>query len=450
MMAAEKNMTLTMTDARELARSLEQHRTTALPAGPAWLEARRAEAMARFVALGLPTPRHEDWRWTNLGRDRSAGRQAAAPHTPTRAEVAKLSKPGLAALEIVFVNGAYAPHLSSRSAIPGGVIVTPFSEAGASESRALETHLGRYAPSDRAIPSLNTGAFVDGSFVHIGDDVSLEVPIHVLSLSVAGGPAVVSPRTLVLLGNRSRATLVETHASLSGHEVLVAPVTEIVCGAGSTLEHLRLIRESRYNQHVGTTAVQQETGSRYRGQVYPLSGGLVRNESHVRLSGEDADATLYGLYYGRDDQLVDNHTRLDHAAPSCRSWQVFKGILDGSSRGVFDGRILVRQIAQKTDAKQTSRNLLLSDDAVSNNKPQLEIYADDVKCTHGATTGQLDPEQIFYLRARGLSSEAARALLIFAFAREMVDGIPNEDVRSIVEEELLAKLPMGHVVQDLS
>jgi len=437
----ESTMTLTTTSPGDLASHLEARRAAHFPDEPRWLSDRRREALARFVELGIPTPQHEDWRWTNL----------AAPHGGGESVRVSFSRPGLAAVELVFVNGRLSPAKSRLGTLPPGATVTTLREALAKDPSALEPHLGRIAPVDRAFPALNLGSFLDGAFVAIEDGTALEIPIHVVSLTEGQAESsVVPPRSLFLLGRNARATIIETHATVNGGASWTAPVTEVRCGEGSSLSHLRLVRDEGASHHVGTVAVEIAAASRYLSHVYTLGGGLVRNESHVRLAGENADATLYGLFYGRGDQIIDNHTRLEHAAPHCRSWQVFKSILDGASRGIFDGRILVRQIAQKTDAKQTSRNLLLSDHAIADNKPQLEIYADDVKCTHGATTGQLDPEQIFYLRARGLSLDAARALLVFAFAREMVDGIPNADVRAIVEEELLAKLPMGRVIQDLS
>jgi Fe-S cluster assembly protein SufD len=387
---------------------------------PEWLGALRRTAIGHFDELGFPTLHHEDWRWTNLSAMTQTG-----------------FRPGQAA---------------GLGDLPDGVTVGSLAGALRASPALLEGRLAQYAQSaDRAFIALNTAFMADGLFVHVPDGMSVEKPIHVLHLSeVTTGASVSHPRHLIVAGAESSVTVIESYGSTGTETYLTNVVTEVVCGEKSRVSHTKVQRESESAFHVAALAIHQGTGSRFRSATVNLGGRLVRNEYHAYLGGEGADCVLNGLSMGHGHQVVDTHTRLDHAVPNCTSWQFFKSILDGKCRGIFDGRIHVHRDAQKTDAKQTARSLLLSDDAVSNNKPQLEIYADDVKCTHGATTGQLDDSQVFYLRARGLDLEAARSLLTYAFAREVADTIEIEVVRQQMERACLGRLPNGKAIEEIA
>jgi len=296
--------------------------------------------------------------------------------------------------------------------------------------------------------ALNTALMNDVGNLVIAEGAEIAAPIHVIHIGGGEPGPIAHPRTLVTVGAGARVQLVESFVGLGASDAIINPVTEIACGERSTVRHHRVLRDGPSTWHIGALGVRQETGSDYRAVSAILGGRLVRTEMLVTLAGENARNEMNGVYHSRGEQLIDNHTRVDHAVPNCESHQLFKGVLDDRSRGVFDGKILVRKNAQKTDAYQTSRNLLLSDDAISNNKPQLEIYADDVKCSHGATTGQIASEQVFYLMARGLSEPAARSVLTYAFAREIVEDIEVEAVRNEVDRELMARLPGSEIVAE--
>ncbi len=418
---------------------------------PAWLAERRNVAMAAFRSQGIPTTKHEDWRWTSLSQMMQSGL--------ARTETIDLSTLSTSALDaytfadadtirLVFVNGHYAALLSWTDDAMSGLTCRRLSDAVAGGDAFVLEKLATIAPVDsRAFAALNTAFLGDGVVIDVADGAEIGVPVHVVHLTTTPeGPTLAHPRMLVRCGRDARVTILETHAGLGDDAYLTNPVSEIFCEPRSEVLHVRLLRDSDVAYHIGVSAIDVGTEATYTAHAFTSSGLLVRNEGHAKLSGEGAHATLNGLYLSQGEQVVDNHTRIDHAVPHCTSWQMFKGILDGASRGVFDGKIHVYVDAQKTDAKQTSRNLLLSDDAVSNNKPQLEIYADDVKCTHGATTGELDDDQLFYLRARGLSPEAARSLLTHAFARELIDQIEIDGVREAVEREFAKGLPNGEAI----
>jgi Fe-S cluster assembly protein SufD len=413
---------------------------------PAWLLDQRKQAMGRFAELGLPKTKHEDWKWTSIAPLTKLGLQEATPGVgASPADVKPFEFEGLATARIVLVNGHIDASLSDLADLPAGVTVCPLTEAVTTHEATVKPHLGVIAPFDeRAFVALNTALWTDGVFIHVPENVTLEVPIHIVHLtSTSGGPIVSHDRVLIVMERGSKATVIETQAGIGTGAYLANPLCEVSVADSAELRHYRLQRQTDDGNEMGITAIREGAASQYDSTTAHLGGNLIRNESHVWLGGEGADVKLNALSLGQRKQTIDNHTRLEHAMPNCTSWQMFKGILDDRSRCVFDGKIHVHQIAQKTDAKQTSRNLLLSDDAISNNKPQLEIYADDVKCTHGATTGQLDPEAVFYLRARGLDEKAAMSLLIYAFAGEVANEIHLDPVRKTVEREFLSRLPLG-------
>ncbi|MEI8190274.1 MAG: Fe-S cluster assembly protein SufD, partial [candidate division NC10 bacterium] len=315
----------------------------------------------------------------------------------------------------------------------------------------LEGHLARYADIQRDIFSaLNTALMEDGAFIQIPRGTVLEQPIHVLYVSAPGAePMATHPRTLIVAGENSQATVVEDHASLGDGVVFSNGVTELVAGDGSVLEHYLIERESARAYVIRTLRSQQGRASNLTSHTLLLGGALVRRNIHPVLAGEGGECLINGLFMAKGRQHMDNYMRVEHLSPRCASRQFYKGVLDDQARGVFHGRIVVHKDAQKTDAKQTNMNLLLSEEAQVDTKPQLEIYADDVKCTHGATVGQIDDDAIFYLRARGIPEASAKALLLFAFAGEMLQRIKVEPVRRHLEEMVRRWMPQGNLLEGM-
>jgi Fe-S cluster assembly protein SufD len=372
----------------------------------------REEARQRFREIGFPTTHDEDWRFTSV---------AAIARTH-------------------FISGAGSQPAAASQAAPG-VRITKLSEAN------VEPYLARYASfQNNPFVALNTANFEDGLFIHIAKGAVIEEPIELLIHSSANGhPTVSHPRILIVAEPDSHATIIERYeaspAPSTQHPTpsFTNPVTEIVAGAHSVIDHYKLQTEGPHAFHVSTLQIQLGRDTNFRSHALSFGGALVRNDINAVLS-EGCECTLNGLYLAAGDQHIDNHTSIDHAKPHAASHELYKGILEGHSSAVFNGKILVRKDAQKTDAKQTNKNLVLSEDAVINTKPELQILADDVRCTHGATIGQLDSEAIFYLQSRGIGLADARNLLIFAFARDIVDRIKVAPLREQLERILLEKL----------
>jgi Fe-S cluster assembly protein SufD len=400
----------------------------------------RRAAIARFDELGFPTPRNEDWKFTSLAA------LTKVPFRPAESVSDSLKATQLAhilgmdaACRLVFIDGYFAPELSAMSSLPAGVIVGSLATALDESSETVEAHLGRHARfEEHAFTALNTAFFRDGAFLFAPKGKVVEAPIHLVFVVTAPAePTVSYPRNLIVAGDNSRLTVVESYAGLADDVTFTNAVTEFVLGDGAAVDHCKVQQESVSAFHIATTQVHLGRAANFASCYVGLGGGLVRNEARALFTGEGAECTLDGLYQLDGRQHMDNHTVIDHAVPRCASHELYKGVLDGKSRGVFNGKIFVREDAQKTDAKQTNKTLLLSDDAVINTKPQLEIFADDVKCTHGATVGQLDDEAIFYLRARGIGLEDARGLLTYAFANDVVGRVRVESVRRRLEQALL-------------
>ena len=423
--------------------ALEKKRTAG---GASWLEPIRKAAIDRFGELGFPTTRLEAWKFTNV---------AAIANTrfePARYELNAAIEKKLKALpfadlgcsRLVFLNGTYSPELSSLAGLPKGVKAQSLAQALADGVSGLEPHLARYANGqDHAFIALNTALIEDGAFVEIPKGLVLEQPIYLLFVTTDGDrPTVSHPRNLILIGRESQITLIEGHVGLADGVYFTNAVTEVVAGENATVNYCRLQQESERAYHVATLQVQQERSSNVTTHSISFGAALARQDVNTVLAGEGAECLLNGLYVVNGRQHIDNYTTIDHAKPHANSREVYKGVLDGKSAGVFHGRIIVRKDAQKTDAKQSNRNLLLSDEATINTKPQLEIYADDVKCTHGATIGQIDQEAIFYLRSRGIGREEARSMLTYAFANEIINQIKYEPMRSRLTAALFARLTL--------
>jgi Fe-S cluster assembly protein SufD len=409
---------------------------------PAWLRAVRRSAADAFEHTGLPTTRHEDWRFTNVapiaGTPFAPAPVAAVPPD----EAARFVVPGLDGPLLVFVNGHHAPDLSAPGARVTGLAISTLADAIEQDPEWLNLHLGRHAAvTGRPFAALNTALFEDGALIALADDTVADLPIQVVYLSTeTPAPALSFPRVLMVLGRNSQARLIETFGGVGSACGFTNAVTELVVGDGSVLECIRLQRESEAAYHIGHTRLHLGRSSRAASHAVAFGGLLARHEAEAVLAGEGADITMNGLYVAHGDRLIDNHTEIDHATPHGTSHELYKGLLGGRSRGVFNGRIRVRPDAQKTDARQTNKTLLLSDDAQVNTAPQLEIRANDVKCTHGATVGQLSEEALFYLRTRGIAPDDARHILMRAFAADVTNRVALEPVRLELDRLLAWRL----------
>jgi len=419
---------------------------------PAWIAPIRKAAISRFAEMGFPTTRDEEWRFTNVAPIAGAVFRRADPAAPALEDIRPFLLGATARNRLVFVNGHFAPALSLAAWEPDGVDLMRLRRLLGEAPDALAAHLTRYADYRRhAFTALNTAFLKDGAFVRIPAGQVVEEPIHLLFFSVPGAePTVSHPRVLIVAEPGSRATFVETYAGLGDGVYFTNAVTELVAGEGSVVDHYRVQQESEQAFHIGMTRLHQHRGSNLASHALNLGGGLVRSEVHAVLDGEGCDCLLHGLFVLRGDQHTDNHLRVEHARPHGNSREAYRGILAGRSRGVFTGRIVVHKGASKTDAKQTNMNLLLSDAAQIDSRPQLEIFADDVKCTHGATVGQVDEDAIFYLRSRGVGVEAARSLLVYAFAAEAIRHVKIAALRERLRALLLARLPYGHLLEELA
>ncbi len=406
--------------------------------GPEWLRTARTVAFARFLEVGFPTTRDEEWKFTNVAPIAATDFRRVVDGPRVTADMLEpflFNEPFR--LQAVVVNGRLASDLSTLEGLPEGVTITSLAEA-LSAQPPLE---GPSLKSDHPFVLLNTAFCVGGVFIHIAPKAVLTEPIHVLFVSAPGAePALVAPRLFVVAGEQSRASIVENYVGIGSTPVLTTAVTEVLMGPGAALDHVKVQREAATTFHLASTFVHLHRASTFTSQAITFGGRIARNDITATLAGDGAECTLNGLYVADGETLVDTHTTIDHAMPHCPSHEVYRGILAGRAKGVFNGKIIVRPDAQKTDAKQTNKALLLSGDATINTKPQLEIFADDVKCTHGATVGQLDDDQLFYLRARGIHLKDARNILIHAFASDVLNGIRHDGVRARLEEVLVEKL----------
>jgi Fe-S cluster assembly protein SufD len=414
----------------------------ALPrTGLEWLDRLREEGIRRFSELGFPTTRDEEWRFTNVAPvARVPFRPASGPAAVDPALLDRMLFPG--GCRLVFVNGRYASKLSSaREALPGGVYAGGLAEALRGGDPTLELHLARHAPfQNQPFVALNTAFLEDGAYVQVPKGVVVEQPVHLVFVTTASGdPAVAHPRNLIVAGAHSQLTVTETYIGLGDQAYFTNAVTEIAAGEDAVVDHYKLQFEREQAFHIASLHADQARGSNFSSHSISLGGALVRSDANIVLS-EGSEGTLNGLYLAGGTQHVDHHTAIDHAEPHADSHELYKGILDGHASAVFNGKIIVRKDAQKTDSKQTNKNLVLSEDAVINTKPELQIWADDVRCTHGATIGQLDAEALFYLQSRGIGRENARDLLIYAFARDIIDRVKVASMHDRLERLLFEKL----------
>jgi Fe-S cluster assembly protein SufD len=419
---------------------------------PVWVERLRERALDRFEQLGFPTTEQEDWKYTNIApvvkiafEPQVAG-GAAVASAFDMAQLKGFTYEEASRSRLVFVNGIYRSELSSLEALPGGVVVSDLS-AALKDSRfesILREQLARGADYNASgFTALNTAFLESGALVMIPQGVRVETPLHLLFISDApqGRPLVSFPRLMIVGGRDSSATIIESYASASDEAVyLTNAVVEIVLEEGARLDHYKVQRESLQAFHVATTTAELGRSSQFNTTTITLGARLSRHDIKTTFAGEGSECTVDGLYIVGTGQHADTHSLIDHQSPHCASRQLYKGILDGKSRAVFNGQIFVREGAQQTDAVQTNRNLLLSNEARVDTKPQLEIFADDVKCAHGATVGQLEDEELFYLTSRGLHTDTARNLLTYGFAEEVIAKIKIESIKAQLDEAVLNRL----------
>ena len=414
---------------------------------PGWLNMLRRSALQWVSERGFPTAKDEAWKYTRVAPILEIPFKPAEPGASRWRSAAALDQRAgaLGGPRLVFVNGYFAPELSPLKSLPPGLRITNLASALLEDDRTIEPLFSRSLHEHlNGFTALNAALAEDGAVVFIPAHTTINEPIHLVFHSDTGATPVVSnPRTLVLAGPGSRATIVETHAGILGDVYLTNAVTEVVLEEGALVEHYKVQNETETAFHVALLSVRQGRGSRFSAHSLALGSSIARHEVKVALEAPGAEVVLNGLFLPEGKQHLDNPTTVEHAAPQCMSRQLFKGVVDGHGRGVFDGLIFVREGAFKTDARQTNKNLLLSESAQVDTRPRLQIFADDVKCTHGATVGQLAEEAVFYLRSRGIPAGAARGLLTYAFANEMLGLIRIEPLRSHVEKLVAWRLGMG-------
>jgi Fe-S cluster assembly protein SufD len=417
---------------------------------PVWLANLREKAGEAFESLDFPTTRDEEWKYTNVAQALKVPyRESLSPGGPESNGLNRLAARDVEPFtfaesresQLVFVNGTFSRELSKLGAASKGCVAGNLAEIPSEHANVARDHLAAYADyRDASFTALNTASVGDGAFVYVPDGKAIETPIHLLFISTAEEPVASHPRVLIVAGAGAVATIIESYVSLGEGVYFTNAVTEVVAKEGAVVTHYRLQEESRRAFHVATTQVYQERASNYASYAISLGAEIARHDLNVALTDENIETTIDGLYVVTGRQHTDSHTSIDHQKPHSVSNQLYKGILDGSARAVFNGKVFVREGALLTDARQLNKNLLLSSEAHVDTKPQLEIFADDVKCAHGATVGQLEDEELFYLAARGITPERARALLTYGFAEDVIGRIKLKSAREHLERVVLDKL----------
>jgi Fe-S cluster assembly protein SufD len=417
---------------------------------PAWLANLREKAGAAFEALDFPTTRDEEWKYTNVAQLLKVPYRESLSHGGagsngmkklTARDIEPFTFAESRESQLVFVNGAFSRELSNLTAVSKGCVASNLAEIPSEYATVAREHLASYADyREASFTALNTASVGDGAFVHIPGGRAVEAPIHLLFISTTEEPVASHPRALIAAGAGAVATIIESYVSMGEGAYFTNAVTEVVAKEGAVVTHYRLQEESERAFHIATTQVHQERESNYTSYAISLGARMARHDLNVALSDENIETRIDGLYVVTGEQHTDSHTSIDHQKPHSVSHQLYKGILDGSSRAVFNGKVFVREGALLTDARQLNKNLLLSSDAHVDTKPQLEIFADDVKCAHGAAVGQLEDEELFYLAARGITPERARALLTYGFAEDVISRIKLKSAREHLERVVLDKL----------
>ena len=428
-----------------LASYLQDFEASAVNGGsrPDWLMPIKRGAIDRFEALGFPDRDNEDWKFTSVAPIARSkfGRIAAAATLPTEADLGPHLIGPSEWSRVVFVNGRFVEALSTMTDLPGGVTIQTLANAMEEKPEYVTQHLTQSASVESdGFTALNTAFITDGVVLHVEPNTVVEQPIHVLYLTDGTvGEGATHPRTLVVLDHHAQASLIESYVALDDGVYFTNAVTEVSLAAGARLDHYKIQRESEQAYHVGTLEARQERDSHFESLSFAFGGAVSRTNVYTVLDGEGSHVTMNGLYVVHGDQHVDHQTRIEHSQPDCTSHEVYKGILDDRAHGVFNGKVYVHPIAQKTDGKQTNQNLLLSPAAKIDTKPQLEIYADDVRCTHGATVGQLDDQAVFYCRSRGLAPDQAKTLLTYAFAADVLEQITSRPVAQYLERLVMER-----------
>ena len=428
------------------------------PNAPAWLDELRRHGREHFDRVGFPGSRDEEWRQVDIRpitrATLSDPADGVAEHL-TRDRLAAFAIPGLDATQLTFVDGRFQPQLSDEFIENSGVSVSTLAHAVEHHEAAVKSHLGRHARADSdPFTALNTARFTDGAFIHVEADAKLDRPVLLLFVSTDtpaadGGLPTTHPRVMFHVEHGGEAHVIEHHVTLGGASYLTNTVTEVVLGERAHASHTFIERDSRESYNISTLQVYQATESDFHSHTVLLGGKLVRNNVNPVIDGENCHTLMNGLYLPDGERVMDNHMLVHHKRSGCDSRQYYTGVMRDRSKGVFAGRINVDRAAQQTDAVQSSRGLLLGDDSSCHYRPQLEIFADDVKCTHGATIGEIDERSIFYLRSRGIPEEIARGMLVFAFANEALDRIDNESVRKELARLLIEQLSLGDEVAGL-
>ncbi len=399
----------------------------------------RKEAIENFSQLNFPTIHDEDWKYTNITPLLKYNfKPFDGEITLNEDQIKKFLFKNISKNRLVFVNGHFVKRLSKTINLPNGVIVGNIASEIKNDSNVIDKHFSKYANyKDHIFTALSTAFTRDGAFIFIPDGKIVEEPIHILFITDSKGEKILTqPRNLFVAGKNSQVSIIEHYTSINDDIYFTNVVSEIVAGQDSIIDHVKLQEESINSFHISREEIDQERGSNFTSHSISFGGAIARNDIQSRFNDQGSECTLNGLYLLKGKQLYDSHTMIDHAKPHCNSHEHYKGILDDQSRGVFNGKVLVRPDAQKTNAFQENNNIILSDDALVNTKPQLEIFADDVKCSHGATVGQLDMDSLFYLKSRGIGEEKARTILIHAFASDIVKTIKIESVKNYLEDIL--------------
>ena len=413
-----------------------------------WLKNSRVRAIEQFAELGFPTTKHENWKYTSLASLDRRGFQLSTPgepHPDCVAAIVNLKLDSDAHL-LVFINGHFSAPLSTRKDLPESAVLSDVNSALEKHPEKLERFFAE-TKFATGVGALNGALFADGYVLIVPERTEVEAAIHVLFLQTAGD-TIANVKNVIVAEAGSRARVIEHFATLGDFAYVNNISTEINAARDSRIEHLKLQQESTAASHIADIRATQAQASEFASYSFALGGALSRNDIATYFDGEHANCVMNGLYLTQGKQVVDHHTRVDHAKPRCVSREFYKGILDGTSRAIFNGKVIVHKDAQQTDASQSNRNLLLSDNAEVDTKPELEIYADDVKCAHGATVGQLDMNQLFYLRSRGIDEAAARTLLIFAFAEDLVSGLTYVPLRQRLEHILMSRLPDADLLKE--
>jgi len=409
----------------------------------------RKKALSRFNELGFPTVRKEEWRFTNISPIAQTPFKLSAGSEKVDNAAEKIDPYTLKDIkhtQLIFMNGQFVPELTVLH-LPDGVRVKNLDRAIQEDKEIIEKFLAKNTNyMEQEFTALNTAFISDGAFIYIPDGMILDSPIHILYMTDKPGESIVThPRNLIIAGNNTQSTIVESYAGVNNEIYFTNPVTEVIAGENAVVDHYKLQRECENAYHVAAFYVHQKKNSSFSSHSFSFGGSIVRNDIFNVLDGEGSDSILNGLYLAQKNQFIDNHSVIDHAKPHCHSNEVYHGILDDKAKAVFSGKIHVRPDAQKTDAIQSNKNILLSEEATVDTKPQLEIFADDVRCTHGGTVGQIDENGVFYLRARGINEQLAKNIMIHAFAGEIIKNIKIDQLRDVVDKLVATRLENGHL-----